>query len=71
MEMTILTPEAFASPVAFAGGLILLAVLAGGVLLGCIAEEEAKGRRLIWAEEPLPEAGKPALPEAEQLRRAA
>lgn len=71
MEMTILRPEAFASPVAFASRLILLAVLAGAVLLGYIAGEEAKGRRLIWTEEPLPEAGKPVLPEAEQLRRAA
>ena len=66
METLLLNPA-----IAAAGVFILLAVLLGAVLLGYVAEEEAKGRRLIWAEEPLPETGKPALPEAEQLRRAA
>lgn len=71
MEGIALETLPFNATIAAAGAFILLAVFLGVVLLGYVAEEETKGRRLIWAEEPLPEAGKPALPDAQQFRRAA
>lgn len=71
MEGIVLGTEVFASPVSFAGGLILLAVLVGAVLLGSIAEEEAKGRRFVWAEEPLAEVRKPTPAEEAKAHRAA
>lgn len=59
MEGIVLGTEVFTSPVAFAGGLILLAVVVAAILLGYIADEEAKGRRIDWLEEPLATAGEP------------
>jgi len=53
MEGTFFPAEAFGSIVGFVGGLILLAFAVGAVLLGYIAHEEAKGRRIAWIEEPL------------------
>ncbi len=45
----------------------MLAVAMGVILFGYIADEEAKGRRIEWLEEPLAMAGKPA--EGEEVRR--
>ena len=59
MEGIVLAAEALESIVGFAGGLILLAFAVGAVLLGYIAHEEAKGRRIDWLEEPLAMAGEP------------
>ncbi len=39
------------------GGAVLLALAAGVVFFGYMAEEESRGNRLYWAEWPIPEAG--------------
>ncbi len=49
----------------------MLAVAMGAILFGYIADEEAKGRRIEWLEEPLAMAGKPAEGEEVRLRKAA
>ena len=59
MEGIVLGAEVFESAVTFAGGLILLAIAVGAILLGYTADEEAKGRRIEWLEEPLATAGEP------------
>ena len=71
MEGIVLGTPVFESAVTFAGGLILLAVVLGAVLLGYIADEEAKGRRIDWFEEPLAMAGEPEQLEEVKLGRAA
>jgi hypothetical protein len=43
----------FDSPMAGAGLAVLLAVAIAGLVFGYIADEEAKGRRIDWLEEPL------------------
>ncbi len=43
-------------------GIALLAIAALGAVLGFMAEEEAKGRRLFWAEWPLPESESGVIP---------
>ncbi|MCI0658690.1 MAG: hypothetical protein L0170_16685 [Acidobacteria bacterium] len=53
MEGIVLATAAFESTVGFVGGLVLLAIAVGAFLLGYIAHEEAKGRRIDWLEEPL------------------
>ncbi len=60
--------ELFGSLGAYFGEVILLGLVVAGILFGYMAEEEKSGRRLYWAEWPLPEAEVPA---AEEYRRAA
>ena len=62
MEGIALATE-FIGSVAYLGGIALLAFVASGVLLGYTAEEEKSGRRLYWAEWPLPEEGETAVEE--------
>ncbi|NJD67558.1 MAG: hypothetical protein FIA90_02615 [candidate division NC10 bacterium] len=69
MEGMILSLEAMASPWSIIGGMSLLAVVAGVVLFGYMAEEEKAGRRFYWAEWPIPES-EPSSHE-EELRLAA
>lgn len=71
MEGIVLGSEVFASPIAFTGGLILLAVLVGGVLLGYTAEEEKRGRRIEGLEEPLAMPREPEQVEKAKAHRAA
>ncbi len=70
MEGIVLEVEALASPWGFIAGLSLLAIVAVTVLFGYMAEEEKAGRRLFWAEWPIPESGPPPIFE-EELRLAA
>lgn len=53
MEATLLAGEFLDPTIAVAGFLVLLAVALGGILFSYIADEEAKGRRIEWLEEPL------------------
>lgn len=69
MEGIVVEPEAFASIASFFGGVALLAVVAAIALLGYMAGEEKGGKRLFWAEWPIPEAATPAPPE--EIREAA
>ena len=57
--------------VAVAGLLIMFAVVVAGLGFAYIADEEAKGRRIDWLEEPLATAEKPRHVEVVQLRKAA
>lgn len=57
--------------IAVGGFLMLLAVALASILLGYVADEEAKGRRIEWLEEPLATAGPPARVAKVELRRAA
>ncbi|MEK7204288.1 MAG: hypothetical protein AAB254_02155 [candidate division NC10 bacterium] len=54
-----------------AGLLVLLAVALGGILFSYIADEEAKGRRIEWLEEPLAMGGEPEQVEREIFQKAA
>lgn len=56
---------------AAAGLLIMLAVAIGGLVLAYIADEEAKGRRIDWLEEPLATAGEPERVQEAKLAEAA
>jgi hypothetical protein len=56
---------------AVAGLLVLLAVALGGILFSYVADEEAKGRRIEWLEEPLAMPGMPERAEKGALRKAA
>ncbi|MDH3383930.1 MAG: hypothetical protein OEM42_07715 [Deltaproteobacteria bacterium] len=64
--------EGVTTGTAVAGVLILVAVVAGA-LLAQLSEEEMAGAIFTWAEWPLPETEKPALPAEEEIeeRRAA
>jgi len=57
--------------IAVAGLLIMLAVAIGGLAFAYIADEEAKGRRIEWLEEPLAMPGETAQAEEVRLRKAA
>jgi hypothetical protein len=59
------------STIAVAGLAVLLAVALGGILFSYIADEEAKGRRIDWLEEPLAMGGVPTQVEKAILRKAA
>jgi hypothetical protein len=62
MEGIALVTE-FIGSVAYLGGVALLAFVASTILFGYMAEEEKSGKRLYWAEWPLPEEGETAVEE--------
>ncbi len=71
MEGIIFDTAVFESVVAFLGGIALLAIVAAAILLGSVAEKEARGERVFWAEWPIPE-GKTYGPAGmEEVRKAA
>jgi len=57
--------------IAAAGLLIMLAVAIGGLAFAYIADEEAKGRRIDWLEEPLATIGESSEVQETRLRKAA
>ncbi len=59
MEGIILDPAVYGSLASAIGVLILLGIVVAIVLFGYMADEERGGRRLFWAEWPLPGAGEP------------
>jgi hypothetical protein len=67
MEGVLFETEFLNATIAAAGLFAMLAVAMGVILFGYIADEEAKGRRIEWLEEPLAMPGKPA--EGEDVRR--
>ena len=72
MEAMIYSGEFIDLIVATAGLWAMLAAAIGGLLLfGYVADEEAKGRRLMWLEEPLATAPRPVRLEKVELRKAA
>ncbi len=71
MEGLFLGTTPLSSAVAAAGPLILLAVAIGGIIFGYIADEEAKGRRIEWLEEPLAVPGEYGQAQEIKLKKAA
>ncbi len=71
MEGILFDVTAFESLVAFMGGIALLATVAAAVLLGYVAEREARGEKVSWAEWPIPEGETHAPAETDALRMAA
>lgn len=61
MEGIILEPEALGFAAAL-GAVIVLVLVAAGIALGYIADEERKGNRVMWAEWPLPGTEEPEPP---------
>lgn len=57
--------------VAVGGLLVMLAVAIGGLAFAYIADEEAKGRRIEWLEEPLATIGESSEAQETMLRKAA
>ncbi len=54
MEAILFDMTVYESVVAFLGGVALLATVAAAILLGSVAEREARGERVFWAEWPVP-----------------
>ncbi len=52
-------------------GFVLLVLSVCGICLGYMAEEEKAGRRLYWAEWPIPESGEAVPDNVVTLRKAA
>ncbi len=71
MEAILFDMTVFESVVAFLGGVALLATAAAMILLGSVAEKEARGERVFWAEWPVPESETIAPARTEELRMAA
>jgi hypothetical protein len=70
MEGTLLEVAAMSSLV-FMGGVSLLALAVSAIFFGYMADEEKSGRRLFWAEWPLPETGEEEPEKFESLDEAA
>ena len=62
MEGILIEMESFAPVAVFFAGVILTALVATAILLGYTAEEEKSGKRLYWAEWPVPEKVETASP---------
>ena len=69
MEGILIEMESFAPVAVFFAGVILTALVATAILLGYTAEEEKSGKRLYWAEWPIPEAEESVV--EEEFRMAA
>lgn len=67
MEGILFDIEMFASPFTVLSGLALLAIGVGGILLGRMADEEASGKRIFWAESPFTDVSEAEAP-AEEAR---
>ncbi len=71
MEGILFGTTVFESLVAFLGGVALLAIVAAAILIGYVAEKEARGERVFWAEWPIPERETHEPAGTEELRMAA
>ena len=71
MEAMVYSSELINVTIAVGGLFILLAAAMAGIFLGYVADQEAKGRRIEWLEEPLATAGPPVQVAKVELRRAA
>ena len=71
MEGILFDTAVFESVVAFLGGIALLATVAAAILLGYVAEKEARGEKVVWAEWPIPESETHAPAGTDELRMAA
>ena len=70
-ELIFMDPEFLSAATVTAVLLAFLAVALAGILFGYVADEEPKGRRIAWLEEPLAPAPKSVRLEKVELRKAA
>ncbi len=71
MEAILFDTTIYESAFAFLGGIALLAIVAAVILLGSVAEREARGEKVVWAEWPIPESETHAPAGTDELRMAA
>jgi hypothetical protein len=72
MEGILFDIEMFSTPITVLLGVVLLAIGACGILLGYMADEEASGKKIFWAESPFTDVGVGEAPvESVTYRRAA
>jgi hypothetical protein len=72
MEGILFDIEMFATPVTVLLGLVLLAIGVCGIFLGYMADEEASGKHIFWAESPFTDVSVGEAPaESVTYRRAA
>ena len=57
MEGILFDIEMFSTPITVLLGVVLLAIGACGILLGYMADEEASGKEIFWAESPFTDVG--------------
>ena len=69
MDGIFFDPAVFASPVILAAGVLVLAIAAGAMILGYLADETRMGRRIGWPE--LPEVDIRQTAEKTEIRQAA
>jgi hypothetical protein len=71
MEAMVYSSELINVTIAVGGLFFLLAAAMAGLVLSYVADEEAKGRRIAWLEEPLATAARPVRLVKVELRKAA
>jgi len=72
MEGILFDIEMYLAPITVLLGVVLLAIGACGILLGYMADEEARGKKIFWAESPFTDVGVGEAPvESVTYRRAA
>jgi hypothetical protein len=67
MEGILFDIEMFSTPITVLLGVVLLAIGACGILLGYMADEEASGNEIFWAESPFTDVSVSETP-AESVR---
>jgi len=67
MEGILFDIELFSTPITVLSGVVLLAIGACGILLGYMADEEASGKAIFWAESPFTDVSVSETP-AENVR---
>lgn len=67
MEGILFDVEMFSTPITVLLGLVLLAIGVCGILLGHMADEEASGKGIFWAESPFTDVSVSETP-AESVR---
>ncbi len=67
MEGIVFDAAVFDSAVTFLCGLAILVIAVAVILIGTVYDKETAGRRIYWAEWPLPEAE--SRPPAEEVRK--
>jgi hypothetical protein len=70
MEGIALATEFIGSVIAYLGGIALLAFVVSGILFGYMADEEASGKRIFWAESPFTDVGEASAENVKYLRAA-
>jgi hypothetical protein len=72
MEGILFDIEMYSTPITVLLGVVLLAIGAFGIVLGHMADEEASGKEIFWAESPFTDVGVGEAPvESVTYRRAA